>query len=51
MIIGGTDAWLDINMDKINLVNEKKPELGYLKGSNGGPYYEPKGSVLEKSLL
>jgi len=51
MIIGGSDAWLDINIDEDNLINPKKPELGYNKGSNGGPFYEPKGSVIETSLL
>ena len=51
MIIGGSNAWLDINIDADNLIDPKKPQLGYIKGSNGAPYYEPKGSDLEKSLL
>jgi magnesium-transporting ATPase (P-type) len=38
-------------MDCDNLINPKKPELGYNEGSNGGPYYEPKGSDIEKALI
>lgn len=51
MIIGGSDAWLDYNMDTENMIDPKKPEKGYILGSNGGPYYEPNGSELEKSFL
>lgn len=56
-IVGGTDAWLSINMDEEHMKNSKKPVLGYrtedktMKDGPYGPFHEPKGNDIEKAML
>jgi len=56
-IIGGTDAWLDINDDYDHLENANDVTKGYkkedetMKDGPYGPYYEPKGNGIEKAML
>jgi len=55
-IIGGTQAWLSVNNDIMNLNNIKDMKSGYRQnegadGSDSGPFHEPQGTDIEKSLL
>jgi len=55
-IIGGTNAWLKPNEDKDNFKDKKNPFEGYEVQEDAsyqeyGPYYEPKGLNIEKSML
>lgn len=55
-IIGGTNAWLKPNEDADHLVDKNKPYDGYVHAEDAshqdyGPYYEPKGLNIEKSML
>ena len=56
-IIGGTEAWLNVNNDEEHMIDEKKPLKGYkptdtqMKDGPYGPYHEPKGNDIERALL